>query len=173
MAPPGRRLEGIREILGLVHDLSVPELHNTHRVGWSPLVGNGVFRDPEITVSENSPDIEACRLTGMVTSQGLQITSPEDSFARLGIITNGIVVVNIVFRIGIAGCRGVPMSSQRFTYLFFWPGLRRDPARFVAKGQLRVAKLSVSIIILVFRRFQLLVSPRLGNQAMGCVSAPV
>src|ERR1700675_4143874 len=39
LAPPGGRLEGIREILCLVHDLSVAGLHNTHRVCWSPLVG--------------------------------------------------------------------------------------------------------------------------------------
>jgi hypothetical protein len=59
LAPPGGRLEGIREILCLVHDLSVAELHNTHCVRWSPLVRDGVFRDPEITVSENSLDVEA------------------------------------------------------------------------------------------------------------------
>src|ERR1700731_2481735 len=81
LAPPGGRLEGIREILCLVHDLSVAKLHNTHCVCWSPLVRDGVFRDPEITVSENSLDVEARRLAGMVTSQGLQIASPEDSLA--------------------------------------------------------------------------------------------
>ena len=59
LAPPGRRLEGIREILCLAHDLSVAEFHNTHCVCWSPLVRDGVFRDPEITVSENSLDVEA------------------------------------------------------------------------------------------------------------------
>ena len=59
LAPPGGRLEGIREILCLMHDLSVAELHNTYCVGWSPLVRDGVFRNPEITVPENSPDVEA------------------------------------------------------------------------------------------------------------------
>jgi hypothetical protein len=34
LAPPGRRLEGIREILGLVHDLAIAELHNAHCVCW-------------------------------------------------------------------------------------------------------------------------------------------
>src|SRR5208282_2283264 len=58
LAPPGGRLEGIREILCLAHDLSVAELHNTHGVCWSPLVRDGVFRDPEFTVSENSSDVE-------------------------------------------------------------------------------------------------------------------
>jgi hypothetical protein len=59
LAPPLRRLEGIREILCLAHDLSVAELHNTYCVCWSPLVRDCVFRDPEITVSENSLDVEA------------------------------------------------------------------------------------------------------------------
>src|SRR5208337_1839450 len=36
LAPPGGRLEGIREILCLAHDLSVAELHNTHCVCWRP-----------------------------------------------------------------------------------------------------------------------------------------
>jgi hypothetical protein len=58
LAPPRRGVEGIREILRLVHDLAVAELHNAHRVCGSPLVGDGVFRDPEITLSENSLDVE-------------------------------------------------------------------------------------------------------------------
>src|SRR5450631_1465223 len=62
LAPPGRLLERIREILCLVHDLTVAELHNAHGVCRSPLVGDGVFRDPEITFSENSLDVEARRL---------------------------------------------------------------------------------------------------------------
>src|SRR5271170_710676 len=81
LAPPGRRLEWIREILRFVHDLTVAELHNAHCVGGSPLVGDGVFRDPEITFSENSLDSETRRLAWMMTSQGLQIPSPQDSFA--------------------------------------------------------------------------------------------
>jgi hypothetical protein len=59
LGPPGRRLEGICEILCLVYDLTVAELHNAHRVRWSTLVDDCVFRDPEITFSENSFDIEA------------------------------------------------------------------------------------------------------------------
>jgi hypothetical protein len=54
----------------------------------------------------------------MMTPQGLQIVSSEDSLARLGIITNDIVIVNTVFRICISGCRRAPMRIQGFTYLF-------------------------------------------------------
>ena len=81
LAPPGRCVEGIGEILCLMHDLAVAEFHNAHCVCWSPLVGDGVFRDPEITFSENSLDGETRRLAWMMTPQGLQIPSPEDSFA--------------------------------------------------------------------------------------------
>jgi hypothetical protein len=66
----------------------------------------------------------------MMTAQGLQIGSSEDSLARLGILTNGIVSVNIVFRVGIADCRRVPVHIQGRTDLFLlhvshscWPTL--------------------------------------------------
>src|SRR4029077_19026841 len=104
LPPPSRRLEGIREILCFVDDLAVAELHNAHRECCSFLVRDCVFRDPEIPVSENPLDLEAGRLAGMMTSQGLQITPPEDSLARLRIVTNGIGIINIVFRVCIAGC---------------------------------------------------------------------
>jgi hypothetical protein len=52
------------EILCFVDDLAVAELHNTHRVCRSPLVRDGVFRDPEIPVSDNPLDLKAGRLAG-------------------------------------------------------------------------------------------------------------
>src|ERR1700683_2640438 len=76
LAPPGRRLEGIREILCLVHDLAVAEFHDAHCVGGSPLVGDRVFRDPKVTFSENALDVETRWLAGMMTPQGLQIPPP-------------------------------------------------------------------------------------------------
>jgi hypothetical protein len=71
LAPPGWRLEGIREILCLVHNLTVAELHNTHCVCWSAVVGDCVFRDPKIAFPENSLDVETRRLARMMTPQGL------------------------------------------------------------------------------------------------------
>src|ERR1700723_3418759 len=59
-------------------------------------------RNPRNTASR-------ARLARMMGSQGLQIISPEDSFARLRIFTNGIVIVNIMFRVRIAGYRCVPV----------------------------------------------------------------
>jgi hypothetical protein len=123
LPPPGWRLEGIREILCFVDDLFVTELHDAHRICRSPLVRDCVFRNPEIPVSEHSLDVEAGRLAGMMTPQGLPIPSPENSLARLRIITNGIVIVNIVFRVCIADRRRVPVAIQGRTDLFLLHGL--------------------------------------------------
>ena len=48
-------------------------------------------------------------VAGMMTAPGLQIASPEDSLARLGVIANGIIIVNIVLRVRISGCRRLPV----------------------------------------------------------------
>ncbi len=58
LASLGGRLEGIGEILCLMHDLSVTELHDAHGVCRSPLVDDGVLRNPEIAFSEHSFDFE-------------------------------------------------------------------------------------------------------------------
>jgi hypothetical protein len=67
-----------------------------------------------------------------MTPQGLQIASPEDSLARLGIITNGIVIVNIVFCVCIAGCRRVPVRIEGRTDLLLLYGLLQLGFRFYA-----------------------------------------
>jgi hypothetical protein len=106
-----------------VDDLAVAELHNTHRVCQSSLVRDCVFRDPEIPVSENPLYFKAGRLAGMMTPQGLQIVSPEDALARLGIITNDIGIVNIVLCVCIASCRRLSVRIQSRTDLILFRGL--------------------------------------------------
>jgi|SRR5450432_2227026 hypothetical protein len=81
LASPGRSLEGVREVLCLVDDFAVAELHYAHGECRPALVGDGVFRDPEISVPEHSPHVEAGRLAGMMTPQGLQILASKDSLA--------------------------------------------------------------------------------------------
>ena len=53
----------------------------------------------------------------MVAAQSLQISAPEDALAGLGIVTDGIVRINIMFRVGVAGGRGLPVRVQGFTDL--------------------------------------------------------
>ena len=53
----------------------------------------------------------------MMTPQGLQINSPDDSFTRLRVFTDSIVCVYIVFRVRIADCRSVPVRVKSITNL--------------------------------------------------------
>jgi hypothetical protein len=93
-----------------VHDLTVAEFHNAHCVCWLPLaVGDYVFGDPKITFAENPLDVETRRFSWMMTPQGLQIASSEDSFTGLRVIENRMIIVNFVFRVRIACCRRLPM----------------------------------------------------------------
>jgi len=59
----------------------------------------------------------------MMNPQGLQIAAPEDSLTRLGIVANGVVIVNIVFRVCVTDCRRAPVRIQGLTYLFIFHGL--------------------------------------------------
>jgi hypothetical protein len=68
LAPPGGRLKGIREVLRLVHNFAVAKFHDAYSEGGSPLVVNGVFRDPEIAASYDSPDIETGWLAGVMAA---------------------------------------------------------------------------------------------------------
>jgi hypothetical protein len=53
----------------------------------------------------------------MMTPQGLQIDSSDDSFTRLRIFTDGIVCVYIVFRVRSADRRSVPVRVKSITNL--------------------------------------------------------
>ena len=59
LTSPGRRGKGICKILRLVHNLTVAELHNTYCKCLLFTVVFGIFRYPEITISEHSPNLEA------------------------------------------------------------------------------------------------------------------
>ena len=74
-------IEGVRKVLRLVYDLAVMESHDAHDVGRTIRVIDHVFRDPEIAVTLNSPDLETRRPAGMMTAQRLQIASSKDALA--------------------------------------------------------------------------------------------
>jgi len=51
-------------MLCLVHNFTFADFHNPHRVCWPPLIGDCVFRDPEVTFSENALDVKPDGLLG-------------------------------------------------------------------------------------------------------------
>src|ERR1700728_2505027 len=157
LAAPRGRFERISEILCLMHDLALAKLHDAHGVRWSTLVGDDVFGDPEIACPENSLDLESGGLTGMMTAQGLQIFSPENSFAGLRIVADSIVHVDIVFCIDVAGCRRGPMCVQGIADLLLLRGLlrllcgaHRDVPRGMKPG-LPVCTTSLSLCLIWMR----------------------
>lgn len=92
-----------------MHHFTITKFHNTNGVGCLPLVSDSVFRDPDIALSKNSPHIKTRWLAGMVAAQGLQISPPQNPLARLGVIANNIIVINIMLNIYIANCRSMPV----------------------------------------------------------------
>jgi hypothetical protein len=81
LAPPTQRLEWIRKVLGLVHHFAIPERHDACRERLPVLVVDDLFRNPEVALPLHSPDYETRGLARVITSQGLQIGSPQDSLA--------------------------------------------------------------------------------------------
>lgn len=81
LAAPGRSLEGVGEVLRLMHDPDAAKLHDAHGERLLLLIEDRVLRDPEIALPLNSLDVEARGLAGMMAPQGLQVLSSKDSLA--------------------------------------------------------------------------------------------
>ena len=56
--PPCGRTEGIREILRLVHHLTVGEFHDAHGVGGHAVVGYDALAHPQISAARDPQDGE-------------------------------------------------------------------------------------------------------------------
>ncbi|MEV6117755.1 hypothetical protein AB0L59_36130 [Streptomyces sp. NPDC052109] len=56
--PPGRRAEGVGEVLRLVHHVLVSEFHDAHRVRRHTVVGDDAFAHPQIRVAGDPLDDE-------------------------------------------------------------------------------------------------------------------
>jgi DNA-binding transcriptional LysR family regulator len=56
--PPGRRLEGVGEVLGLVRDQIAGELHDAHRMGGRAVIGDDDLAHPQVTAAPDPHDGE-------------------------------------------------------------------------------------------------------------------
>jgi hypothetical protein len=55
MGPPRRGLERLCEILRLAHDLAGLEFHDAYSVDGTPVIGDHVLGDPELTPAYDPP----------------------------------------------------------------------------------------------------------------------
>src|SRR6476660_5201164 len=109
------RLERIAEVLRLPHNVSVPEFHDAHRIRGRAVVGEHEFRDPQITVADDSPHRKAllARLNG---SALLDIAPTSDALTGLRIVEHGVVAVDVMFGGEIVNVGGSPMPLERRPY---------------------------------------------------------
>src|ERR1700687_982990 len=95
--PPRWSLEGLGEVLSLVDDLFIPKFHDAHCLEKLAFVVDGVLRYPQLPRSHNAANIEAARLSWMMSPQRLQVAAATNPLARLRIVPDHVLVVNIVF----------------------------------------------------------------------------
>jgi hypothetical protein len=91
----GPRLEGIAEVLGLTGNLSVPELHDTHRVRRQAVVCEDEFSDPKVGNTEYTPHHKAL-LVRLRKTRRLNIAPTADPLPGLRVLKHCIVMVNLV-----------------------------------------------------------------------------
>src|SRR4051812_45550500 len=102
MCTRGAGVESAGEILRFVGYQSVAKFHDAHRVGWYAVIGKHEFSDPEIAAPDHSPDCKAL-LIWLNGSALLNIVLAADPLSRLRINKHGIVAVDFVFDLEIAG----------------------------------------------------------------------
>src|SRR5271167_2799853 len=127
LRPPRRRREWIGKVLRFVGHLAPTELHDAHRVSSLFLIRDEVLGNPQGTCTHYSPHLEPRRLVGVMPAQSLDVASAPNAFARLRIVANGIIEVNVVlrFEISASGCCPVPVEGRAYLHL-----ARRHPCSF-------------------------------------------
>jgi hypothetical protein len=95
-----------------MHDFAVLKLHDGDGVERAALVGDRVFRNPQLAGSEKPPNAEARRLARVMAAEVLQIPFAVYAFTRLRIIADNMLVVDFMLDLLISGRRSGPMLAQ-------------------------------------------------------------
>src|ERR1700730_4012677 len=112
MRPRRSRLERIGEILRLARHKAVAEFHNAHPVGRRAVVSENELGDPEIAAADDAPHRETLPVRLQAPAL-LDVAAAADALAGLRIVENGVVAVDVVLGLEIAGIRSHPMALQR------------------------------------------------------------
>ena len=105
------RLERIGEILGLARDLAVAKLHDAHRIGRPPVIGQNKFGDPEVARADDPPDREAL-LVRLHGARRLNVAPPTDALARLRIFEHRVLLIDLMLRLEVVGVGRGPVAIQ-------------------------------------------------------------
>jgi hypothetical protein len=108
----GPRGEGIAEVLGLAGHLAVPKLHDADRVGRLAVVGEDKLGDPEVGGAHDAPHREAL-LVGLGGARRLDVAPAANALARLRVLEHGVLAVDLVLDLEVAGVERRPVEIQR------------------------------------------------------------
>ena len=103
LSSPGRCLERIGKVLRLVGNLAIAKLHNADGLRWLLVIAEHVLGDPEIAAPKDAPDGET-QLRRVVSAKGLNVVATADSLARLRILDQDIIVIDLVFHFNVPSC---------------------------------------------------------------------
>jgi hypothetical protein len=112
LSTPPRRVEGLRKVLRLSHHFDILKLHYADGVKRATLVGNRVFRNPQLPRSKKPPDVEACRIARVMAAEILQISFAVYPFTGLRVIADDLLVVDLMLDILVSGRRSGPVLPQ-------------------------------------------------------------
>src|SRR5580658_10410278 len=96
LSAPSWRIKGLGEVLRFAHYFAVLKLHYADGVERATLVDNRVFRNPQFAGSEQPPNAEARRVVRVMAAEVLQILFAVDSFTRLRVIADNMLVVDLM-----------------------------------------------------------------------------
>ena len=95
--------ERISKVLCLVGNFAIAKLHNAHCLRWLLVIAEHVLGDPEIAAPKDAPDGET-QLRRVVSAKGLNVVATADSLARLRILDQDIIVIDLVFHFNVPSC---------------------------------------------------------------------
>jgi hypothetical protein len=112
LSAPSRRIKGLGEVLRFMHNFDVLKLHYADGVERAALVGDRVFRNPQVAGSEKPPNAEARRLVRVMAAEILQIPLAVYAFTGLRVIADNLLVVDFMLDVLISRRRSGPMLAQ-------------------------------------------------------------
>ncbi len=112
MRTRGRGVKPIGKILRFAGHQPFAEFHDADRVRRCAVITQYEFGDPEIAAADHPPHRKAL-VVGLDGSALLNVAAAADPLARLRITKHGVVAVDFMFGLEVAGVRSLPMALQR------------------------------------------------------------
>jgi len=106
--PPGRRLEGVGEVLGLVRDQIAGELHDAHRMGGRAVIGDHDLAHPQVAAAPDTHDGEVA-FGRVPAALRLDLRPAPVALPGLRVVQDRVGGVDRVLGVGVSVLGGLPV----------------------------------------------------------------